>query len=217
MCFMVKRKNAIRLLCPRILLVSVVGLGILNISRAEEKKPMHDLIEVRITLPESSICSDSESLPLEIYFTNISSQKITFNEEWLIRRTSFNVEYDLDKRHSRIQSFVRGSDRFPGVPLSNTWIDLSPGESRRYKTSLGLHDRDYFTGPSIYSLEIRCTFYMREQDDEIREAGFNSNVVLFELTKCPSHSDKKSLIGRVPASIDGVQESGTSYRYQLFV
>ena len=190
-----------------------------NLIRAEDDKTFQDEVEVRITLPESSICAESESLPLEIYFTNITSQEIKFNEEWLIQRTEFDVVYDPGKRNSRIESLVSGTDRFPGAPLSDLWINLSPGESKRYKTSLELRSRKFFTGPSLYSLEIRCTFFFREPSGVIREVGFNSNEVLFKLTSCPSQADqnKTSLIGHVLASIDGVQESGTSYRYQLFV
>jgi len=174
----------------RALIALVLLFGISHLSHSANIKPLPAEIDVRIALPEASICLESKSLSLEVYITNISSKEMTISKEWTLKMSSFDVVCDQESKNTRIATLSIRGDPFPGGGVSHSWFSLSPGASNRYVTSLGLSNREFFTGPSVYRLMVRCIFYHRQPNGEIREIAIDSNNSLFELTSCPPQLGK---------------------------
>lgn len=176
---------------PRMMIALVVFYGMLNLCQAQNENPLPEGIELRILLPKESICLGSKSLPMEVYITNVASEEITISNVWKIQTSYFDVAYDQGVGNSRIAELYARGDPFPGASISHSWFKLSPGASKRFKTSIKLRDDpNFFTGPAFYRFTIQCIFFSLEVSGEIREVASDSNKVLFELTSCPTQSEE---------------------------
>jgi hypothetical protein len=174
-------------LMPRILILLLIVLGFSSGLQSSNARPPLE-IAVRIILPEESICAGSKVLELEVYITNIGSRKVTISKELTVRESSFDVAYDMEHGSSRIATLNTRGDPFPDSRPIYAWITLSPRESRRYKSSLELRDRNFFTGPAFYTVICQYLFSVREPSGKNREMTVYSNEVLFEVKECPSQS-----------------------------
>ncbi len=171
----------------KVALTTLFFFACLVVCDAQSKEP--DDVVVWIALPAESICTDTKSLTLERFITNVGSRELSISRDWVLKRREFEVVFDIKERFGRIAELETRSDPISDFDLGRTSLKLKAGAAARYKTTLEL-DNQFFQKPGFYKMRMHYLGAIREPSGAFREVLISSNWVLFEVESCASKPAK---------------------------
>ncbi len=176
----------------------MVVLTLCGRSRSYEGQNTGDKsVALRIIAPESSVCSGTSSLKVDIYLTNVSNRVLR------VQRSGIDsVHYRVSRPASSGGFGDTGGalddnlDPWPKEEPTKA-ITLQPGESYTTSIKLYLHD-DFFRPEGFYRVSVHYdgavhpSVRAQPGEAELFKGRVDSNWLIFEVEKCGTPADSRS-------------------------
>jgi archaellum component FlaF (FlaF/FlaG flagellin family) len=165
------------------------GLGVSAAQMKKEDKVTSPL-ELRLILPATDVCLNSQSITLEVEMKNTGKQPITIDQKFL-----WNGSISIDYREEN-NEIVDGwlSDGNGSYPYKGDFIKIEPGHSNKVSHQLSLLEADkssveFFGRVGKFTMQLRYQAYdWDEVQTEIKKWLYTdpiiSNRIEFQVISC---------------------------------